>query len=219
MLSQHPEVVLILIFLFITGLRALYLWATHRRPHRMPNETIHDRIYFRVTRWPEWAAAWGYALCNVIKWADLVIHVRRTEREFDEMAYRFGCVLSEATGGLMSKTNYDLPTMYTHIHEVWDREVNDRLIDALADLTGAHWNKTMTRAINELIEVLEVNADDVRERQRQKSAMAKILKRAHKSRQDAKQLASLFGVDAKTCQAALDKADKFINEIYFRGAP
>jgi len=49
-------------------------------------------------------------------------NTRHDEAVLDEIEHRFSCVLEKATGGMMSKTNYDKQTMYTQIDEFLDRE-------------------------------------------------------------------------------------------------
>lgn len=38
-------------------------------------------------------------------------------KEYSEMDYRFGCVLEQVTGGLMSKTTYSKEVMFDAIHK------------------------------------------------------------------------------------------------------
>lgn len=44
---------------------------------------------------------------------------------YQDMDYRFSCVLDNATGGRMSKTNYTKEDMYQEIHEAHCRERED----------------------------------------------------------------------------------------------
>jgi hypothetical protein len=50
------------------------------------------------------------------------------ESAFDDMAYRFSCVLDHATGGRLSKTNYTKEVMYAEI----DAHIS-RCVDELRD--------------------------------------------------------------------------------------
>ena len=52
-------------------------------------------------------------------------------KEYEEMAYRFACVLDHATGGYLSKTNYDKDTMYAAIDDHVHRQCDEALKDAL----------------------------------------------------------------------------------------
>ena len=52
-----------------------------------------------------------------------------TQAEWEEMAYRFCCLLEHVTGGLMSQPNYDLAVMKA----VADDHINDMIEQALAE--------------------------------------------------------------------------------------
>lgn len=44
--------------------------------------------------------------------------IRRSTLDwYQDLEYRFACVLESATGGMMSKTNYTKEAMYQQIHE------------------------------------------------------------------------------------------------------
>lgn len=60
------------------------------------------------------------------------------ESAFDDMEYRFGCLLDHATGGRMSKTNYTKETMYggvnDHIRSCVDDEAPEIIEEFLCNL-------------------------------------------------------------------------------------
>lgn len=76
----------------------------------------------------EFAAQMGSALWNGDDAADL-IRARDAEvaeqvrAEFEDMEHRLSVLLCNLTGGLLSKTGYDVATMEQHIEDYFEREV------------------------------------------------------------------------------------------------
>lgn len=77
--------------------------------------------------------------------------------EIDDLAYRFSCLLDHATGGMLSKTNYDKQTMYTHVDDHVNKMVEQAREDdadevakeALADVKThrANWREAIERTL------------------------------------------------------------------------
>lgn len=64
-----------------------------------------------------------------IDWCDYI-----ADREYYEaLDYKFSCVIDHATGGKLSKTNYDKDTYYTYINQHVEEQGEIRLEDAIAD--------------------------------------------------------------------------------------
>lgn len=59
--------------------------------------------------------------------------LREQIKEYEEMAYRFSCVLDHATGGLMSKTNYTKEAMYASIDDHIKKICDEAVAEALSD--------------------------------------------------------------------------------------
>ncbi len=59
----------------------------------------------------------------------------------DQLYYRFSCILSHATGGLLSKTNYPLATMCEAIDEHVQREIEEALAEERITLNPSSANR------------------------------------------------------------------------------
>lgn len=131
------------IFAFAALYASLYvavLWWSSRPYRCYPiAETWSDRISFSIYKWPEWLQPWGEALVKIMRTVRLMCRVWKTEAEFDEMASRFSAVLSEATGGQMSKLNYQMEDMRAVMQDYIAAEREDELLDHVSDL--ADWER------------------------------------------------------------------------------
>jgi len=58
------------------------------------------------------------------------------EAAFDDMDYRFGCLLDHATGGRMSKTNYTKEVMYSGVNEYVRQCIDDEKSDIIDEFLG-----------------------------------------------------------------------------------
>jgi hypothetical protein len=181
----HPELVPIaLAFAFMAGL-VVITWLAGPKPIRYPDDPWFTRLSY-------WAAchhierpkltAWAFSIATAGEWVHNAFTNHRLIEELEEVHGRLGRLLCEASNGQASKTNYSSETMSGLVQAAQEDMVNDRLVDALADLPNYDfpWGK-----VKLLCQYMEVSEGEVAERRRQKKEMAKLVAKTHRERKAA----------------------------------
>ena len=106
-------------------------WNLYRLGFNARSECFaHRHDSFEARCWHAADAMWA--------WVQRVVYCHHNARVLSDMDYRFSCVLSEATGGRMSKTNYTLEVMRQVIEqynsEAYDEAYNEGRQEALAEM-------------------------------------------------------------------------------------
>ena len=81
------------------------------------------RILYNILHPCEW---------RIIQWIN---EIRFKIKDYDRLEYDYSCVLQHATSGKMSKTNYELDTIYTIINDA-QHEVSCDIFNDIVDHGG-----------------------------------------------------------------------------------
>jgi hypothetical protein len=199
-MKNHPELVPVFIGLAFCAVLFVIAWTQRPKPIRWPDDRWFERLaMWGVRHWEDApnASAFAAAIARAGEWCFNAVTNHRLMAELDEVHGRLGHLLCEASGGRASKTNYSSETMSGLVQEYQEDMVNDRLVDALADLPNYEfpWGK-----IKLLCQYMEVSEGEVSERRRMKKEMAKLVAESHRERKRAVKAALKAGSDPVLAQ-------------------